>query len=277
MNRLVRSWIRSAASIFVAWSFVGFGCSAPGQDDRVAAEAAGEELLWSEVFAQLPSGLTPQDSAALVESFVREWKLRKGWLEKAESQLGNDLDSFEIAVQKYREDLLVLHYKNRLAQQEMDTVVSEQELSTAYRTFRNQFSLPTDIVRVSYLAIPVAVRWPAALKISLKKADRDASAELTRFAQKWARQYRLSDTGWVELPELTRQMGLPAYQPDFFLTPGYKEWSTGSTRYAVQIHSVRRASSPMPLEMARPLIKAALLEERKRTFWKQLESDMLQE
>lgn len=252
-------------------------CGRNERDDRYAAEAGGEFLTWAEVASQLPENLSPQDSAALATTIIQDWRLRKLWLEKAESQLGSDLDSFEVVVQRYREDLLILSYQNRLAQQEMDTVFSESELQASYLRNKEQFQLGADIVRVSYLAVPITAPWSNKLRSELSRADRVPAEKLMSFAKKWARQYRLLDTGWVELSELAKQLGLPAYQPEAMLRLGYKEWTSGSTRYLLQIHALKRASTTVPFPLAKPWVKALLLERRKKEYWKRLEAEMLEE
>jgi hypothetical protein len=139
------------------------GCGRNERDSSYAAEAAGEGLTWAEVASQLPENLSPQDSAALATTIINDWRLRKLWLEKAEAQLGSDLDSFEVVVQRYREDLLVLSYQNRLAQQEMDTAFTESELQAAYVRNKEQFQLGVDIVRVGLQRLDLRINaLPAA-------------------------------------------------------------------------------------------------------------------
>lgn len=253
------------------------GCGRNEGDSSYAAEAAGEVLTWSEVASQLPENLSPQDSAALATTIINDWRLRKLWLEKAEAQLGSDLDSFEVVVQRYREDLLILSYQNRLAQQEMDTAFTESELQAAYVRNKEQFQLGVDIVRVSYLAVPATAPWSAKLRNALVRGDQNPPENLVLFAKKWARQYRLADTGWVELPDLAKQLGLPAYQPEALLRLGYKDWTSGSTRYLLQIHALKRASTTVPFPLAKPWVKALLLERRKKEYWKRLEAKMLED
>lgn len=255
----------------------GTSCVQNKTNTAYAAEAAGEVLTWSEVTSQLPDDLSSQDSASLATTIINDWRLRKLWLQKAEDQLGSDLDSFEVVVQRYREDLLILSYQNRLAQQEMDTTFTESELHAAYVRNKEQFQLGVAIVRVSYLAVPATAPWSIKLRGELIHADRSSSEKLVSFAKKWARQYRLADTGWVELPELAKQLGLPAYQPEALLRLGHKDWTSGSTRYLLQIHEIKRASTTVPFPLAKPWVKALLLERRKKDFWKRLEAEMLED
>ena len=153
---------------------------------------------------------------------------------------------------------------------------TESELQAAYVRNKEQFQLGVDIVQVSYLAVPATAPWSSKLRNALSRGDQNPPENLVLFAKKWARQYRLADTGWVELPDLAKQLGLPAYQPEALLRLGYKDWTSGSTRYLLQIHALKRASTTVPFPLARPWVKALLLERRKKEYWKRLESEMLE-
>jgi hypothetical protein len=251
-------------------------CQLKERSDEYAAQEEGAVLRWDEVAAQIPKGISKSDSLALSKNIIRDWRLRKNWLAQAESQMGNDLDSFEVVVQRYREDLLILTYQNQLAQQKVDTNVSIQELRTWYTQASKQLKLSKDIVQVSYLALPMASRWTSTLKKEMVGAQRDPSEQLVTFSKKWARQYRLGDTTWVEISELARQLGVPAFDPNQMLTRGYKEWTMGPTRYVVYVHDVRRAESTLPFELAKPWIRAMVVDARKKKFWSDLEQNMLE-
>jgi hypothetical protein len=252
-------------------------CQLQEGSSEYAAQEEGAVLRWEEVAAQIPKGISKSDSLALSKNIIRDWRLRKNWLSQAESQMGNDLDSFEVVVQRYREDLLILTYRNQLAQQKVDTNVSNQELRTWYTQASKQLKLSKDIVRVSYLALPMASRWTSSLKREMAGAERGPSESLVAFSKKWARQYRLGDTTWVEISELVRQLGVPAFDPNQMLTRGYKEWTMGSTRYVVYVHEVRRAESTLPFDLAKPWIRAMVVDARKKKFWSELEQNMIEE
>jgi hypothetical protein len=252
-------------------------CQLKDRSEEYAAQEEGAVLRWEEVAAQIPKGISESDSLALSKNIIRDWRLRKNWLSQAESQLGNDLDSFEVVVQRYREDLLILTYRNLLAQQKVDTNVSNQELRTWYTQASKQLKLSKDIVQVSYLALPTTSRWGLSLKKEMAGAQRGPSENLVTFSKKWARQYRLGDTTWVEISELARQLGVPAFDPNQMLTRGYKEWTMGPTRYVVYVHDVRRAESTLPFDLAKPWIRAMVVDARKKKFWSELEQNMLEE
>jgi hypothetical protein len=251
-------------------------CQLEQRSNEYAAQEEGAVLRWEEVAAQIPKGISESDSLALSKNIIRDWRLRKNWLSQAESQMGNDLDSFEVVVQRYREDLLILTYRNQLAQQKVDTNVSVQELRTWYTQASKQLKLSKDIVQVSYLALPMTSRWTSSLKREMAGAQRGPSDNLVTFSKKWARQYRLGDTTWVEISELARQLGVPAFDPNQMLTRGYKEWTMGPTRYVVYVHEVRRAESTLPFDLAKPWIRAMVVDARKKKFWSELEQNMLE-
>lgn len=251
-------------------------CQLEQRSNEYAAQEEGAFLRWEEVAAQIPKGISESDSLALSKNIIRDWRLRKNWLSQAESQMGNDLDSFEVVVQRYREDLLILTYRNQLAQQKVDTNVSIQELRTWYTQASKQLKLSKDIVQVSYLALPMTSRWTSSLKREMAGAQRGPSDNLVTFSKKWARQYRLGDTTWVEISELARQLGVPAFDPNQMLTRGYKEWTMGPTRYVVYVHEVRRAESTLPFDLAKPWIRAMVVDARKKKFWSELEQNMLE-
>ena len=266
----MKKWIPIGLAVLVL-----IGACSQEAEPLVLAESDGDLLTSAQVAAQIPSGLSKKDSTVLTQRIINEWILRKKWLALAEDNLGNDLDSFELSVQQYREDLLILSYKNRFASERVDTSFEESVLRALYDQFKEDLKLSETVVRASFLVIPESTkRWEQHRK-ALSTNTIEPNKELVKFASKHARLQRLGDTTWTRLEDVMNAMGVPAYNEESVAKTGINTWSDGNSRFIVCFHAVRKAQQTSPYALVRPALKNILFERKKKQLFQSVEAEML--
>lgn len=251
------------------------GACSQEADTLVLAESEGDLLTTTQVAAQIPSGLSKKDSTVLAQRIITDWILRKKWLALAEDNLGNDLDSFELSVQQYREDLLILSYKNRFASERVDTSMDESVLRALYDQFKNELKLSETVVRASFLVIPESTKRWEQHKKALTQNTIEPNKQLVAFASKHARLQRLGDTTWTRLEDVMNAMGVPAYNEENVAKAGITTWSDGNSRFIVCFHAVRKAQQTSPYALVRPALKNILFERKKKELFRSVEAEMI--
>jgi len=69
--------------------------------------------------------------------------------QKAEENLTNEENTiYNKLVQDYKQSLLVNGYKERLIQQQLDTVISEDEIEEYYNSNSNNFRLNEELIKI---------------------------------------------------------------------------------------------------------------------------------
>lgn len=124
-------------------------------NDRVLAEAYDDILLESEIpFSKTEQALSKQDSLAFIKSYINSWIENKVILEKASINVDPEyMEELQQKVNDYRNALLTFEYEKKLIQQNIDTVVSEEEIQDYYQKNIENFKLRDHIVRCLFIKI----------------------------------------------------------------------------------------------------------------------------
>ncbi len=124
-------------------------------NDPVLAEAYGEYLLKSDVpFSKTAQNLSKEDSMVFINSFVNSWIENKVMLEKASINVDEEyLDLIEQKLIEYKNSLMIFEYEKKLILQNIDTTVTEEELTQYYTENEDNFKLNESIVRCLFVKI----------------------------------------------------------------------------------------------------------------------------
>ena len=92
---------------FIASLLIILFLSGCNRDDKVVAEANRHKLYLSEVRAQMPNGLSAEDSALLSQKVIDDWITEELILAEAEKQLSPKEKNFD---HKSKLHFIVIHY-----------------------------------------------------------------------------------------------------------------------------------------------------------------------
>ena len=88
-----------------------------------------EKLFKEDIKSILPENVSKQDSIIIVSSFVKDWAVKRLLLDKAKKNSSlesvNEIDNL---VKDYKESLLINNYKEELVKQQLDTIITEEEI-----------------------------------------------------------------------------------------------------------------------------------------------------
>jgi len=138
------------------------------QNDTILAEAEGKTLRLSEVQNIFFAGITPEDSLELLKNYVYNWTYKCVMAAKAEQVLNKQQLNITKEISDYRMSLLAYRYEMHCLQQELDTLVSDDELWNYYEknVSAQSASLPSNYVKVVY----IKVKQPASELNTLREA-----------------------------------------------------------------------------------------------------------
>ncbi|GAB4251255.1 MAG: peptidylprolyl isomerase [Vicingaceae bacterium] len=267
---------------YVAYLFVilSFSCVTDSKNikEDPLVKVYEYNLYPSDIYEIVPEGLTKEDSAAFVKSYINNWIKEQVLLYRAELNLKEEQKKFEKQLENYRKSLIIYTYENELLKQKLDTFVSAEEIKEYYENNKNNFELKDDIVKAIYIKVNKSA--PNQKKIqkiyaSNKKKDKK---ELEEFCLQFAEQYYLNDSTWILFEELSQHLPLKIYNPSDFLQKNKNiQLQDSLFNYYLSIKQYKIKNNLSPLSFEIQNIRNIIINKRKLKLLSQLKENLYKE
>lgn len=110
-----------------------------------AIVSVGNRYLTREMLDQvIPDGLSPRDSSAFADAYVRHWAEDELVYDVAQKNIP-DVERIENLVDRYRRELFVHEYQKQILSEKLDAEISDDAVKNYYRTHLDKFVLKTPI------------------------------------------------------------------------------------------------------------------------------------
>lgn len=218
--------------------------------DTVLARVGKQSLHISEIKSLFAEGLSPEDSAKLLNSYVDMWIKKQLKIDEAQKILkSNEEVDIERMVEDYRTSLLSYKLEQYFVDTRMDTTVTGEQMREYYNSHRNDFLLDRNLVRGVAVKINDRFRQKRDMKELMSSPSAERQADFKDMATK--NNFELWDyPSWVEAAELFSH--LPAEKVrdyDKLLDDkGVVEVTSGSDIYLIYLRDVLRPGDFAPAE-----------------------------
>lgn len=254
------------------------GCSRMASDaSPVVAQVYDQELHLSDLQGLATTGLSEEDSVAIVHNYIDQWIRQAVILAKAEKNVEDD---FARELQEYKNNLLVYAYERQIVDQLIDTVVRERQIMSYYDEHKSEFLLKSSIVKVVYVTAPVKSPAVAKLKKIVLRNNFGESdiMELEEVASRYGFSGYYDATSWMPFSSMQMVIPVTAYNEQLFLRQHRTiTLSDDSLFYAARILDYKVSDETSPIEFQRDNIRAIILNHRKIDILNKLRSDLLKE
>lgn len=158
MNKL-SSYMNGFSSLFlVCLCLIVMSCQSketePGE--RVIAEVYGKRLKAKEVNAFIPNEASEADSMAIAQAYMERWIKEALLLREAEKSISRDI-AIDQLVSRYRSSLIMSNFEKLYVEQNLDTLITAEELETYYEDNKYQYQLETTILKCRFLKVDRAI------------------------------------------------------------------------------------------------------------------------
>lgn len=234
-------------------------------------EVEGYFLYQDELASVIQPGLSPEDSAALADAFIRTWATNVLLYENAKRNVANEAE-IEQMVEEYRKSLTIHYYQQRLVAQRLSSV-SDDEVEAFYESHQTQFPLHDNLLRGVFMKVPSNAPRIERVRKALKELDDDKDIQkLEEYSVKHAASYDYFADTWVLFNDLAKKMPLEGIdQRTFLLNRTFYELSDSTYTYMLHIVDYKLAGTPAPLEFVSERIRTMLNNRRKQEYIKQFE------
>ncbi len=255
--------------------FLGSCDSTMHSDEEPLAQVHDKYLYLSEVQTIIPEQASSSDSAKIVSNYINTWVRKQLLVNQAEQLLDDDSRNISRQVEDYRNSLLIYKYQQKLIQQKLDTVVTEQEVESYYNEYKSNFILPYNIVKALYIKIPKSspdvdkvVQW-------YKSDEPDDQSRLQDYCYQYAVKYDQFEGEWINFKQVLSQIPTEINDEERFLRfRKYLETEDSLFLYYLRIKDYHLQGTEQPLSHAKGRIRSIILNKRKFNFIEELENEV---
>lgn len=256
------------------------GCNLIGSDNEEApvARVFDTYLYPSDLAGAIPEGSSESDSAVIARSYIDTWVRNQLMLHRAEEALSDDQKNVEKQIEEYRSSLLIYTYRQKLLQQKMDTLVTNQEIREYYEENPDNFILNDVIVKGTFIKVPLSAPDIANVRSWARSGSPDDLDKLEKYSINYAEKFELFNNTWIYFSTVMNQVPLEIQQPDRYLRYNRNiETSDAQFHYFIHISEYKNEGDISPLDLISEDIKSILLNKRKIEFYNSLESQVYTE
>lgn len=117
----------------------------------------GKILYYSEIESLVPEGISRQDSAITVQTYIDKWLRDQVVIAEAEKYVADDIN-IDRLVDDYRSSLLSFTYEKRLIEDRLDTVITEGDYTQMYDVSAVQMPLSEPVLHYEYFKVPAKTK-----------------------------------------------------------------------------------------------------------------------
>lgn len=271
------SCARSLSSLMILGALLATGCRQHTDDTPLLASVYGHELHSRDLAGLVGEGVSPEDSTAIVSSYVEQWIRQTVLLAKAEK---NITDNFDHQLNEYRNSLLIYAYEQKIVNQLLDTNISDKQIAGYYEQHLDDFHLKNAIVKTVYVTVPDKSPAVAKLKkiIERKGFDDHDVVELEELSSRNNLTGYYDINTWIPFYTLQKAVPITTYNEDIYLKQNRTiTLSDNGLTYLVRILDYKVSDETSPLELQTENIRSILLNHRKLEILNRLQSDLLKE
>lgn len=258
-------------------TLVGMGCDSATKksvsgNEKVLAKAENQTLYWSEIADMIPKSISSADSIAFLKRYAESWVRKQLLLKQATAETRADADDIEKKVSEYRQYLVLQAFEEHYVAKNIDTVISQQEMTTYYHTNPENFALQQSIVKAWLLAVPKNTPTIERAREWMRLDNAHNRKELKSFAYRFANFYHLDDSVWISLDELIKNTPFREMDKGRLLKNNrFTETSDQQNVYLLVVKESRLSSQPAPIAFIKPQISDILLNRRRVKLIQELE------
>ena len=237
-------------------------------DAKIALARVDNNYLYIEdiIFPSLQN-----DSSLIIEKQTDQWIKNQLLLKSAYENVIN-VTNVDNQVLQYKNNLILFEYEKITYQNNIDFLVSDEELNKYYENNIKDFVLPFDLVKALYAKIPIdAPDIGGFRKIIKEHPDSDINA-IRSYCFQFAEKSFLEDTIWVKLDEiiLNNPLLLINDKSQFLKRNTYVENVDENHYFFLKILDKRLIGETSPLSFESNVINAIILNKRKQELFDKL-------
>ncbi|WP_375579229.1 peptidyl-prolyl cis-trans isomerase [Marivirga tractuosa] len=249
------------------------------EEVKIPVAKVGNSMLYQkDLTGIVAKDINPKDSANLVNRYVNSWIKKQLLISEASEKINFDQASIERKVLDYRYALMVHEYKKYHVDNNLDTMVTNQEIMDYYQNNKDNFELKQNIIRGYFITVTKDAPKIDQLKKLINSDKPDDFKELKSYCFRFAETYFLEDSVWINFDEAIRNTPFVGVtnKVDFLRSNKFVEDSNEENLYFLRIKEYKISDQISPLEFVKNDIKQIILNKRKVAIANRLEEEVFE-
>lgn len=219
-------------------------------------------------------GMTPEDSAAATQTYIKMWINDRLIYDKAKKNMTQKREIDEL-VEEYRTSLIVNDYQTKLLRERLSKSVSEGELLDFFNKNKERFALKENIIKGLFLKVPKESPALENFQKWYKQDNESAVREIEKYTLQNAVGYENFYDNWVSFNEVMDNIPELLKDSEEFLKKNKTlQVQDSSFVYMLNIKEYKLQGSEAPFEFVRDYLSDAYIEEKRDAFLKELQTDL---
>ncbi len=247
-------------------------------DDVVVAKVGKHKLYRSELRKYIPAGVSSSDSTNLALQYINSWATGQLYSDMAVSQLSKADQDVTSELESYRRSLLRFRYEQQFVNERLDTLITEDQMMSFYKSHQSLFNLERPILKVRFIDI---VKTSEQRESLIKKMSSNRPSDVVAvdsLARVFAIKYFDNSQTWMDASTLAKEFGtdyltmLSQYKNNY-ITIESSDMADIKVAYVREM----KKTGVAPYEFCIDRIREYILSERKRELLVALEQRLLDE
>lgn len=257
-----------------------FITSSCGENDRIEdgdilVKVGNEVLTKNDLANDFPYGLTESDSTKFARAYIKSWIDSKLIGEIASRNI-NDLSKIDAMVEKYRNELIMWEYRQRMYESHANKELSDDSILAYYESHKQDFITTQPFIKGIYIKIPDNAKNINQLKKLYHSEKAQEIDQLEKLCFSEAVHYDYFRDKWIDWEQIESKIPYDfGNNPDSFLKMNKNiETSIGGFTYLLNISDYLPTGSIIPIEIASHSIKGILINQNRIQYDKELRNEL---
>ena len=241
-------------------------------NEDIVATAYGENLFLDDIVKEIP--LNTVDSSFFIKNFIDDWVNKRILLHHAKINLKIDQDEYDKKVNDYKNSLIIYNYEQQLVDQNLDTVITFDQIQNYYMNNMENFVLSQNIFKGRFIIVNKEAPKINLLKKIYKSVNDKDKIILEDYCKQFAIDYSLSDTVWQYFSSLSNVFSSTEVSLRNHSIKNKTNFiQTEDNLYLIYIKDFKSKGDISPLSLEISKIRNVLLNKKKVNYLEKLSRD----
>ena len=246
-------------------------------NDGYVARVGDEFLSVEEIQEIVPKNLNKQDSLRIVNNVIEEWATSKLLIQNAIINL-TEIEKSQIdnKSEKYRENLIISEYRNKISNNNPDTLASKDEIELFFSENSKNFKLFEEIIKGRYVKLNKKTFNINEIKRRFRRFDQSDKSFFDSISIQLLNYY-LNDSIWInkklffnKIPSLEYDQSLRISKNNLFYVQ-----EDSLALYLIKINNYKKADDYAPLEYIYNRIKEVIVSKKRIDYLNKIDKELI--
>ena len=246
-------------------------------NDGYVARVGDEFLSVEEIQELVPKNLNKQDSIRIVNNVIEEWATSKLLIQNAIINLSEiEKSQIDNKSEKYRENLIISEYRNKISNNNPDTSASKDEIELFFSENSKNFKLFEEIIKGRYVKLNKNTFNINEIKRRFRRFNQSDKSFFDSISIQLLNYY-LNDSIWInkklffnKIPSLEYDQSLRISKNNLFYVQ-----EDSLALYLIKINNYKKADDYAPLEYIYNRIKEVIVSKKRIDYLNKIDKELI--